>query len=144
MEPIAAVGGIAVAIKSVADMVTGLRGRKKVDPETAKVLLEIETRLLSLEKEALGLAKENFDLQRENVQLRADISSKEEWAAERKKYQRKQVGKAVVLVDEDYPGIYFCPNCLETNHKALPLQDFPMRSIASHVCGNCKTRFKCH
>jgi hypothetical protein len=138
MDPMTTIAGVAGAIKSIADLVGGLRGKKKADPETEKVLLEIETRLVALKTEVLSLKEREIHLLEENARLRAKISSKEEGTLERQKYQRKQVGQATVMIRDDEPGVYYCATCYAKD-KLIPLQAVPdlLQVMGSHSCSEC-------
>lgn len=107
----------------------------------------IEEKVRSLNREILRLDEENAQLRRQEAQLREEIGRKEEWAAERKKYQEKKIGDAVVLVREDSPNTYYCATCAETKKQLIVIQGHPMADVGgfgSHRCPVCKTSLRLH
>jgi hypothetical protein len=135
-DPLSTVAGAAAgaAMKAAIDLIVGLGGgKKKPDPETEKVLLEIEARLLATKKEVLGLEQKMIQLEDENFQLRAKIRSHEERAAERQKYKpRKTASGATVMVRRDQPGISYCATCFAKD-LFIPLQ--PVASVMERRWG---------
>jgi hypothetical protein len=149
---VAAAGGASSAVKNVIEAITTVRhevkGNKKAEDrlaETLDLVAELRSRLFDLQEKALNLQQEYAGLLRENAQLREDIRSKETGAAEGQKYQRKQVGKAVVLVRENEPGIYYCLACSESKDKKIGLNEHSglIRQTLgfSHFCPLCEANY---
>jgi len=142
--------GAAGAIKGVIDAIGAARAQVKDNKEADKKLsdfldlvIELRTRILALQEKAFDFQKDLGELQSENMKLREEIRSKEERAADRQKYQRKQVGRAVLMVHSDDPSAYFCPACFETKERPIPLQNRsnPMSHSGTYLCPSCDARY---
>ncbi|HTG32578.1 MAG TPA: hypothetical protein VLB76_06565 [Thermoanaerobaculia bacterium] len=145
MDPLtlATITGVTSAAKTTLDAILAVlskgkgRDAEKAAKEALGLVSDLQARLLQFQEIALRL-------QEENAQLRAEIRQKEEGATERKQYERKTVGRSVVLVREDEPGNFYCPTCMEVKKHAIPLQPHPMRSgsFGSHFCSQCETSYR--
>jgi hypothetical protein len=143
MEPVTTISGVLGLVKTTADLITAYRKRKKADPETEKLLSEIESRLFSLQKEVLQLKEQEIALVEENSKLRGQIRSNEERTAKREQYTRTQVGKSIVVVGKDEPGVFYCPVCFDAG-KMNPIQPLPDAFAGAgitHRCAPCESIF---
>jgi hypothetical protein len=157
-ELLAALGGMASTTRTAVETIKAVKGHVKnadaaaqLEIATAELkslnsqFLAAQEKIRTFNSEILRLQEENSALRRQEAELRADIGRKDEWASERRKYQKKKMGDAVVLVREDEPGTFYCPTCFETRDKPIPLQGHPMGiAVASHYCSTCKTTFRLH
>lgn len=151
-ELLATVSGMATTGRTVIDFLRSAKGGTK-DPETARQLesalaemkslnsefLAMEEKIRTLNREVLRLDEENAALRRTERELREAISSKEEWAAEREHYERKQVGGSWVMVHKgEGDGIYYCVRCFNKGQASL-LQPAPdvFRMHGQLKCSGC-------
>jgi hypothetical protein len=140
---VAEIGGMAGAAKTVVETLALLRTKTKGDREAQQALLQASETALDLQSRILELKEKVLSLQEENSKLREQIRSHEVGALERQKYQRKQVGRATVMIREDEPGIYYCSTCY-ANGKHMPLQLAAAGFggvFGSHHCPQCDSYF---
>lgn len=159
LEVLSALGGAASTTKTILDTIRAAKASIKNGDMQARLesalaegnalqtrLFEIQEKVASLNRTIIHLESENAQLTRKETDLREEIRRKEEGASERQKYQRKAIGKSVVMVRDDEPQQYFCPTCFEkTGGKGIPIQPYPpivVQSIGfTHHCASCKTDF---
>lgn len=143
-EIISVIGGMATATKAVAEAVKTVRTKVKGNKEAEKILSDVFEQVLSLQFRMMDLQTTVLSLQQENAQLHAQLRREQERSSSREHYQHRKVGRATVLVDDRKPGIYYCPNCFESKHEAIPLQGLSedFEELGTHRCFACDTYFQ--
>lgn len=139
-EIIATIGGMATATKSVAEAIKTVRTKVQGNKEAERILFEVSDQVISLQSRMMDLQVTVLNLQQENAKLRDQLRHAQERFEDRKKFQLKKVKKAVVMVVDSEPGIYYCPTCFEKNGNAIPLQQID-HGEHSHMCFTCQTVF---
>jgi chromosome segregation ATPase len=137
--------GLAGAAKTSIEAIRAALGTKGRGAEKALApIADLQARVFELQEVALRLQRELAEAQEENAKLRTQIRQKEEGAAERQNYQRKQIGQSTVLARDDEPGTYYCTTCQATHGRYVPLQPMPrnFRSMGSHRCTVCNTIYQ--
>jgi predicted RNA-binding Zn-ribbon protein involved in translation (DUF1610 family) len=141
-EILATITSFASATKTTIEAIRAALAKTKANSETLALVSELQSRLLQLQEIALSLHQEKAQAIEENAQLRAEIRRNEEGAAERQKYQSKEVGCSRLLSREDQPGTYYCPTCFEVKKVAIPLQQVKQGAFGlDYRCNVCGTAF---
>ena len=133
MELLTALSAAVAAARHLRDLTKG----DKPSPERMRELIsDLQNNLLDLQGAAIESQERRQALEEELDQLRAA-----------KRYVRRKVGSAVVLVlpgaDGEEDGLPCCPNCRNDLGEPLPLQGLArsMSPLGSHMCTACQGTF---
>jgi hypothetical protein len=140
-------GSIAAAIgslKTAADLAKGFLDLKEIAAQQGKVI-ELQGVILAAQSSALAAQSDQFTLLDEINTLKAKMAELEEWNAEKKRYERKNVGfgsYAYVLKPQERgtePPHWACTNCFEHNHVATMQLTFVLKRGQVWTCPSCKS-----
>jgi chromosome segregation ATPase len=149
MTILAELAAVTGSAKTLIGLLQEINPNKKAVSNAAQALL---SSTLSLQGAAFQLQEENsqlgqaiLKLESEVARLREQIRGNEVRAIERQKYQRKQVHRSWILVNDDHPGALFCPACFASKDQAIPLQPLsPMlRHTGTYSCPLCQAHYYC-
>jgi hypothetical protein len=136
----AAAGTVKPILEAIRAALSGAKGREaeKKAQEALGLVPNLQARILQLQEIALRLGRELSESQEKNHQLSEQIRQKEEWTAERERYEYKTGGNTVTLVSKENPHMRICVACFEDKKKAIPLHKHPANN-RWRFCPLCKT-----
>lgn len=146
IDPTSAIAGLSALAKTVADIASSndAAQRNALLIEFQKALIQTQGITASEQRKNASLAARNQELEQEIVRLK-------DWAAERDKYELKEVATGIFArVEKSYVGPLksaqkFCANCFEQREKRiLQFQNVEVGRKKSLVCGHCKSTVVFH
>src|SRR5215467_5351611 len=114
---------MATTTKTILETIKSARSKSK-NSEVEKSLSEALEQIFSLQTGMIDLQAKILALQEENSRLTKKVREEEERAADRERYEIRQLGQSTVVVDKQNPKTYLCATCFEAGEKtyltALP------------------------
>jgi len=130
--------------EAVQGLETGLLESQNTILDLKAAILELREEKLQLGEKQIQLEEKQLELREENSQLAEKLRAKESRTPDRKRYERKKVGRGIVIVDPDEPGVYMCAQCFERNQTGfLNPTHGTLRRVNNwtHQCSQCKSGF---
>ena len=138
---LATIGTMATAIKSIAEALSGIRGRTK-DAAAKRELSSVFDSVLALQARVFDLQQTILRLQDENRDLRAHVRAEEGRSSQREEYERRKIRDSWVIVPKGEEGPYLCPTCFDAGTKShLSILPRPFRRLGTHRCTKCEAVF---